>query len=210
MRVAVYDQDGAEVGDIDLADAVFAAPPLPATVHQAVVRYLANQRQGTADTKTRGQVAGGGRKPWRQKGTGHARQGSTRSPIWRKGGVAFGPHPRDFRQEMPRKARRAALRAVLSDRARGGDLLVLEDLVMQRPQTRAMVATLAALGLPASTLIVTNAADTNVYRSARNLPGTGVSHAGQLNVYEVLAHRKLVLTRAAVAKVQEVLVSAER
>ena len=204
-KVSVYNQEGQPVGEIELSDTVFGAEVNEALLHQAVVMYLANQRQGTASTKTRGEVRGGGRKPWRQKGLGRARHGSIRSPIWVGGGVVFGPKPRDYRQAMPKKARRAALRSALSAKVRDGALIVLDDLKLAQPKTKEMAGVLKRLGADRKPLIVLGERDPNVELSARNLPGAGTAQAADINVYQVLAHDPLVLTRAAVAKLEEAL-----
>ena len=202
-KVTVYNVEGQTVGEMELSDAVFGAEVNESLLHDAVVRHLANQRQGTADTKTRSEVAGGGRKPWRQKGTGRARQGSTRSPQWRHGGVVFGPHPRDFRLQMPRRSRRAALRSALSAKVAAGDLVILDQLSFAEPKTKAVTGMIGKLQLgETKTLIVTAGPDANVYKSARNLPRVGTSQAGSLNVYDVMVHGKLVMTRDAALKVE--------
>lgn len=204
-KVALYNIQGQTVGEIELSDAVFGAEVNEALLHSAVVRYLANQRQGTADTKTRSEVSGGGRKPWRQKGTGRARQGSIRAPHWRHGGVVFGPTPRDFRLEMPKKARRAALRSALSAKVNAGDLLVLDQLDIAEPKTKVVVQLLGNLKADRKALIVTPDGNVNVYKSARNIPGVNAAPATDLNVYQVLAHDKVVLTQDAVRRLEEVL-----
>ncbi|HHV56852.1 MAG TPA: 50S ribosomal protein L4 [Firmicutes bacterium] len=204
-RVPVYNLQGEAVGEIELSDSVFAVPMNSGLIHQAVVRHLANRRLGTADTKTRAEVSGGGRKPWRQKGTGRARQGSIRSPLWRHGGVAFGPHPRSYAQDMPRKMRRLALKVALSEKLRSGGLTVVEDIKLPEPKTKQMVNVLRSLGAPKKALIVTAERDELVDRSARNLPGVLASGALGLNVYDVLNHDRLIITKDAVAKVEEVL-----
>lgn len=194
------------MGDLELSETVFGAPVNEGLVHQAVVRYLANQRQGTASTKTRGEVSGGGRKPWRQKGTGRARQGSIRAPQWVGGGTVFGPKPRDYRQAMPKKARRAALRSALSSKVASGELLVLDELTFEQPKTKKMVEVLQNLkAAGASALVVTGELDRNVILSARNIPGVGTTRAGDLNVYDVVAHARLIATKDAIAKIEEVL-----
>lgn len=203
-KVAVYNREGATVGEITLSDAVFGAEVNNGLLHEVVQMYLANQRQGTSDTKTRAEVRGGGRKPWRQKGTGRARQGSIRSPQWRKGGVAFGPHPRDYGWTMPKKARRAALRQALSAKFAAGDLIVVESFELEAPKTKDVVALLTAINAPKKAYIVTGAESVNIYKSARNIPGVLSNAARNLNVYEVLNAGKLVMTREAVAKVEEV------
>lgn len=205
-RVAVYNMEGEQVGDIELKDEIFGVPVNEGLIHQAVVRYLANQRQGTVKTKTRGEVSGGGRKPWRQKGTGRARHGSIRSPIWVGGGTVFGPQPRDYRQRMPKKARRAALRSALSGKVAAGELVVLDSLALAEPKTRRMAEVLENLNARGSSaLFVTPEADRNVVLSVRNLPGVAAARAGDLNVYEVLVHEKVFVTKDAVAKIEEVL-----
>lgn len=204
-KVAVYNKEGATVGEITLSDAVFGAEVNPGLLHEVVQMYLANQRQGTSDTKTRAEVSGGGKKPWRQKGTGRARQGSTRAPHWRHGGVVFGPHPREYGWTMPKKARRAALRQALSAKVARGDLLVLDSFELEAPKTREVVALLKNLNAQGKAFIVTAEENVNIYKSARNIPGVRVNAARNLNVYEVLAGGKLVLTKDAVAKVEEVL-----
>ena len=204
-KVAVYSKEGATVGEITLSDAVFGAEVNSGLLHEVVQMYLANQRQGTSDTKTRAEVSGGGRKPWRQKGTGRARQGSIRSPQWRHGGIAFGPHPRKYGWTMPKKARRAALRQALSSKLANGELIVIDSFELEAPKTREVVALLKNLQVPGKVFIVTAEENTNVYKSARNIPGVRANAARNLNVYEVLASGKLVLTQDAVAKVEEVL-----
>jgi len=204
-KVAVYNKEGATVGEITLSDAVFGAEVNVGLMHEAAQMYLANQRQGTADTKTRAEVSGGGKKPWRQKGTGRARQGSTRAPHWRHGGIVFGPHPRKYGWSMPKKARRAALRSALSAKVAAGDLIVLDELQMEAPKTKEIVTLLKNLNATSKAFIVTAEQDINVYKSARNIPGVNANGARNLNVYEVLNAGKLVMTRDAVAKVEEVL-----
>ena len=204
-KVAVYNKEGATVGEITLSDAVFGAEVNPGLLHEAVQMYLANQRQGTHDTKTRGEVRGGGKKPWRQKGTGRARQGSIRAPQWRKGGTVFGPHPRDYGWKMPKKARRAALRQALSAKVKAGELIVVDSFDLEAPKTKEVVALLKNLKAEGKAFIVTAEENINVYKSARNIPGVRANAARNLNVYEVLASDKLVLTQDAVAKVEEVL-----
>lgn len=202
--VTVYNTEGQPVGEMELNPKVFGAEINEALMHDAVVMYLANQRVGTASTKTRGEVSGGSRKPWRQKGLGRARHGSIRSPIWVGGGVVFGPKPREWRQKMPRKARRQALRSALSAKVQAGELLVLDQLVLPEPKTREMARVLKNLQLDKA-LLVTRDPDAVVQRSARNIPGVETGVAKDLNVYQVLKYPKVVLTRDAVAAVEEVL-----
>lgn len=204
-KVAVYNLEGQQVGELELSDAVFAAPVNEALLHEAVVMYRANQRQGTADTKTRAEVAGGNKKPWRQKGTGRARHGSIRSPIWRKGGIVFGPHPRDFSYLMPKKARRAALRSALSAKVRDGEFIVVDQLALSEPKTKIVAEALKKLNAEKGALIVAADFDANVYLSARNIPGVAATAARNINVYDVLSHDRIVMTKDAVAKVEEAL-----
>lgn len=201
MQAKVYDTTASEAGTIELDDTIFSIEPNIPVMHQAMVRQLANARTGTHDTKTRGEVRGGGRKPWRQKGTGRARQGSTRSPQWKGGGVVFGPHPRSYVQAMPKKMRRLAIRSVLSAKARDEQLVIIQGLADLEPKTKNMIGLLEKL--PASqrsTLIVigpTSDQDT-VYRAAGNINNVKVIRAGVVNVHDVLKHERLLLTTEAV------------
>jgi len=205
-KVAVYNIEGEKVGDLELKDEVFGAPVNEALLHQAVVRHLANQRQGTVATKTRGEVSGGGKKPWRQKGTGRARHGSIRSPIWVGGGTVFGPQPRDYRQRLSKKARRAALRSALSGKVAAGDFIVVDEIRFDAPKSKEMARVVKNLaGDSKTTLVVTAGTDRNVALSARNIPGVDSARAGDLTVYEVLGHGKLVATREAVQLIEEAL-----
>ena len=203
MRVDVYSMTGEVVGQAELQDEVFGIIPNEGLLHQAVLRQLANARQGTADTKTRGEISGGGKKPWRQKGTGRARAGSTRAPHWRGGGVVFGPHPRSYHQDMPRKMRRLALRGALSASLAGGRVLVLDELQLTEPKTREVAQLFSNLDLEGSTLIVTPAADQAIVRSARNIPGTRILPADLLNVLDVLKHTHLVMPLAAARRIEQ-------
>lgn len=203
-KVPVYNMEGNQVGEIDLNDAIFGTEVNEPLLHQAVVRHLANQRQGTASTKVRSEVRGGGRKPWRQKGTGRARHGSTRSPIWVGGGTTFGPKPRDYRQSMPKKARRAALRSALSAKVGAGDLIVLDTLALDEPKTKLMASVLAKINAGQRPIIVTAERDATLELSARNIPGVVLREAHGLSVYDVLSHPKLIITKDGVAKVEEV------
>jgi len=204
-KVAVYNTQGEQVGEIDLKDEIFGAPVNEAVLHEVMVMYQANRRRGTHDTKTRAEVAGGGRKPWRQKGTGRARHGSIRSPIWRGGGIVFGPHPRDYSYQVPKKVRRLALKSALSSRVREGKLLVLDRLELDAPRTKEMVRILDNLQIKDSALVVTGEKNENVVKSARNLPGIMSTEASLLNAYDILRHGTVVMTRDAVARVEEVL-----
>ena len=203
MQVPVYSMAGEVVKHIDISDDVFALPVNEAVVHQAVVRQLANARQGTASTKTRSEVAGSKQKMFRQKHTGRARAGSIRSPLRRGGGVTFGPKPRSYRQAMPKKMRRLALRCVLSAKAGGKELMVLDELRLEEPKTKEMVKILAALGIEDSALIATGEPVENVVISARNLPGVKTIPANLLNVVDITSHKMLLLTEAAVRQVEQ-------
>ncbi|HHW44559.1 50S ribosomal protein L4 [Desulfofundulus thermobenzoicus] len=203
--VALYNTSGEQVGEIQLNDQVFGVPVHRSVLHDAVVHYLAGRRLGTHDTKTRGEVRGGGRKPWRQKGTGRARHGSIRSPIWRKGGTVFGPHPRDYSYRLPRKVRRLALKSALSAKVEDGKILVLDELKLPQPRTKDMVRILGNLKVDDKALVVTADREETVFKSARNIPGVKPLPADGLNVYDLLAHNTLVITRDAVTRVEEVL-----
>ena len=205
MQVSVFDTTAKDAGTIELDDTIFAIEPNVAVMHQAFLRQRANARLGTSNTLTRGQVSGGGRKPWRQKGTGRARQGSTRSPQWKGGGVVFGPHPRSYRQDMPKKMRRLAIRSVLSVKARDEQLLVIKGIDQLEPKTKAMIALLSALpGSQRSTLIVIGPGEEQgvVHRAAGNLENVKVIRAGYVNVRDVLKHERLLLTTEAVETIQ--------
>ncbi|GIW07852.1 MAG: 50S ribosomal protein L4 [Dehalococcoidia bacterium] len=210
MEVSVRNLAGEVVSTIDVLDSVFGAAINAPLIYQAAVRYNANQRQGTRDTKTRGEVVGGGAKPYRQKGTGRARQGSIRAPHYRKGGVVFGPHPRDFSQRMPVKMRRAALRSALSGKLADAELLVVEDLTLAEPKTRLMVEALQRLGVTRTAVLVTGELDPLVIRSARNIPGVDITYAKVLNIGDVLKHRYVVMTVDAVRRVEDRLKPPER
>jgi large subunit ribosomal protein L4 len=192
-EIALYNKEGKEVGTLPLPESVFGVQPSLPLVHQAVVAEEANRRQGTADTKQRGEVRGGGKKPWRQKGTGRARAGSTRSPLWRHGGTIFGPQPRDYSYKMPKKAWRAALCLAISDRAKNGKLFIVESLDLSEPKTKAAKAALVKLGVEHA-LIVTSEADGKFLLAARNLAAHKVLAIEGLNVYDVLNYRELVMT----------------
>ncbi|HEY78486.1 MAG TPA: 50S ribosomal protein L4 [Dehalococcoidia bacterium] len=203
MQLPVYNLAGEPVSEIDVSDSVFLVPFNGAVVHQAMVRQMANARQGTASTKTRGEVAYSTRKLFRQKHTGNARAGSRRSPLRRGGGVTFGPQPRSYRQAMPRKMRRLALRCLLSAKAGDGELKVVEQLTLDQPRTREMVKILSTLGAEESALIVTEAPEGNVIKSAQNLSGIKTIPAGLLNVVDLLSYRILLMTVAAVRRVEQ-------
>ena len=203
MEVPVYSLTGEVVKHIEISDDVFGVPFNQAVVHQAMVRQRANARQGTASTKTRGEVSGSTRKLYAQKHTGHARAGSIRSPLRRGGGIIFGPKPRSYRQAMPKKMRQLALRCVLSAKAGDGELMILEQLKLDEPRTKEMVRILAALGVDSSALIATSEPEENVVKSARNLPGAKTIPASLLNVIDILSYKMLLMTEAAVRKVEQ-------
>ena len=203
MQLPVYSLGGEIVRQIEVSDRLFAEPFNEAVVHQAMVRQQANARQGTASTKTRSEVAGSTRKLFRQKHTGSARAGSIRSPLRRGGGVVFGPKPRSYRQAMPKKMRRLALRCMLSAKARDGELKVIESLELAEPKTREMARILAALGVDSSALIVTGGPETNVAKSARNLSLVKAMPASILSVIDLLSYRVLLMTESAVRKAEE-------
>lgn len=203
-KVAVYNTEGKQVGEIDLKDEIFGAEVNQPLLHQAVQVYLANQRQGTQSAKTRAEVRGGGRKPWRQKGTGRARQGSIRSPQWTGGGVVFAPKPRDYSQRLPKKMRRQAMLSALSSKAANNEIMVLDSLVMDRPKTAFISAMLKNLNVDKKVLIVVKGGDEVVAKSARNIPGVKTAFAGSLNVYDILKYDTFLITRDAVQEVEEV------
>lgn len=203
-KVALYNTEGSKVGDIDLNDDIFGIEPNEGVVHETVVMQLASLRRGTSSTKSRGEVRGGGRKPWRQKGTGRARVGSSRSPIWRGGAITFGPKPRDYKYNIPKKKRRLALKSVLSAKVIDGEIVVLDQLAISEPKTKDVIAILSNFEAK-KTLIVTADSDENVSKSARNIPGVKSLAAASLNVYDIINHDKLIITKDAVSKVEEVL-----
>ena len=203
-NVAVYDIANKQVGDIELNDNIFGVEMNAGLLHQAVIMQLAAQRLGTHATKTRGFVRGGGRKPWKQKGTGRARSGSTRSPLWVGGGTVFGPHPRKYAFTMPRKQRRLALKCALSDKVKSGDLIVLDQLSFDAPKTRQMVEVLKSFDAPKKALFITADEAEAVEKSARNIPGVKAITALGLNVQDILNHGKLFVTKDAVARIEEV------
>jgi large subunit ribosomal protein L4 len=205
MRISVRNMAGDTVDEVELRDDIFGLEPHQAAVHQAVVRQMANARLGTSNTKTRSEVSGGGRKPWRQKGTGRARQGSIRAPHWRKGGIVFGPHPRSYRKRMPRKMRRLALKSVLSAKARDASIVLLDDLSLGQPKTRDLLAMLDSLDVRSSALIMLAERDDNVAKSARNIPDVKTIRANCLNVVDILNYDALVLPLSSLAVIEEIL-----
>ena len=202
-EVSVLNMEGSEVGKITLSDAVFGVEVKENLVHQAVVNQLANNRQGTQKAKTRSEVRGGGRKPWRQKGTGHARQGSTRSPQWTGGGVVFAPTPRDYSFKMNKKEKRAALKSVLTDRVNEGKLVVVDELKFDAPKTKEFARVLANLKAE-DALVVLSENDLNTVKSANNIPTVQTALTNTINVYDILKHDVLVIEKAAVEKIEEV------
>jgi len=205
MNVKVYNQSGQEVGTVDLKPEVFEIEPNEAVVHQYVVNYLARQRQGNASTKERGDVSGGGRKPWRQKGTGRARAGTTRSPLWRGGGTVFGPHTRSYGSNMPRKMRRLAIRSVLADKAQSERIRVLDELKLGEIKTKTMAGVMASLELnDRKCLILDEGRNENAQLSCRNLAGVKYCRAVLANGYDLLDADIVVFTKAGLEKVQEV------
>lgn len=208
MNYKVYDMKGAEAGTIELNDGIFAVPVNPIVIHEAVKQYLANQRQGTQSTLTRTEVRGGGRKPWRQKGTGRARQGSIRAPQWTHGGVALGPKPRSYRITMNKKAKRLALKSAFASKVAAEEFIVVDSLAFDAPKTKKMVEVLAALNAAGKkALIVVDAkSDANdiVISSARNIEGVKTLYVNTLNVYDIIKHDVLIMTKDAVNKTEEV------
>jgi len=203
-KVAVLNMAGENVGEITLSDAVFGIEPNTSAMHAAVVNYLANQRQGTQSTLTRAKVSGGGRKPWRQKGTGHARQGSTRAPQWRHGGVALGPKPRDYSYTINRKLKRLALKSALSSKVADNEIKVLDKIELDEYKTKKIVDMLNAIDSGKKVLIVLPEVDEKVVVSARNIPGVKTTIVGSLNVYDILNCDTFVVLKDAVTAIEEV------
>ena len=201
----VVDMNGQHVSEIELSDAVFGITPNEKAVHIAVVNFLANQRQGTQNTKIRMEVSGGGKKPWRQKGTGHARQGSTRAPQWTHGGVALGPKPRSYSYHINDKVKRLAVLSVLSDKAASGNLIVVDKLAVEDYKTKAVVAMLNAVGAGKKNLVVNDTVDAMFVKSAANIPGVKTTFTGSVNTYDVLNADKLIISVDAAKKLEEVL-----
>ena len=202
--VSIYDMTGKQTGSMELNADIFGIEPNVAVMHSAVINYLANQRQGTQSTKTRSEVSGGGRKPWRQKGTGHARQGSTRSPQWTHGGIALGPKPRSYRFALPKKVRRLALKSAFSSKVMADEMLVLESLSLEEIKTKTIVNMLNALGADRKVLLVLPEKDEKIVLSARNIPGVKTALVNTLNVYDILNCDKFIVVKDAVAQLEEV------
>ena len=202
--IAVVDMEGKKVGTVDLSDSIFGIQPNEAVMHQVVLSYLAAQRQGTQSALTRSEVSGGGRKPWRQKGTGRARQGSTRAPQWTHGGIVFAPKPRDYRFTVNKKERRLALKSALSVKAAENEIIVVDSIKTDEYKTKKMVAMLNAIGAEKKTLIVLPEVDSMVIMSAKNIPGVKTAQVNTINVYDILNADKLVIAKDAVSKIEEV------
>ena len=203
--VDIIDATRKKTGEMVLIDELFGVPPRKSLVHEALVMQLANARQGTANTKTRHFVSGGGVKPFRQKGTGRARAGSSRSPLWRGGGIIFGPHPRDYSYTMPKKAVRQAIASILSSKLKDGELLVVDKLSVSGPKTKEAAALIKGLGLTGNTMILTTGEDKNLYLAARNIAGITVCRVENVNVFDLLKYKNLVSDRQAMEKLQEVM-----
>ena len=203
-KVALYDIKGNTIGDVELSEAVFGQEVKTSVLHQVVVNQLANQRQGTQSTKTRSEVRGGGIKPWRQKGTGRARQGSIRATQWIKGGIALGPKPRDYRYSVNKKLKTVALKSALSAKVAENELIVVDAIEFDAIKTKQVAEMLKALKVDSKALIVTNEKNDNVVKSARNIEGVATTFMGSLNVYDILKHDVMVITKDAVSKIEEV------
>ncbi len=203
-NVAVLDMAGKKVGTIDLSDAIFAIEPNEAVMHDMVVNYLANQRQGTQSALTRSEVSGGGKKPWRQKGTGRARQGSTRAPHWTHGGVAFAPKPRDYRFTVNKKVRRLAMKSALSAKCAAEEIIILDSIAMTEYKTKVVADMLKAVGAEKKVLIVLPEVNNFVIKSAANIEGVKTAQVNTINVYDILNADKLIIVKDAVAKIEEV------
>ena len=203
-KANLYDMAGKQIGEIELSEAIFGVEPNQAVVHEAVKNHLGNCRQGTQSALTRAEVSGGGKKPWRQKGTGHARQGSTRAPQWTHGGIVFAPKPRDYSYVLNKKVKRLALKSVLSAKAAEGRLVVIDSIKMNEIKTAVFRKFLDAVKVDGKAVVVTSAVDQTVVKSARNIPGVLTTPAAQLSVYDIINARYLVVDQAALAKIEEV------
>ena len=204
LKTNVYDMNGKQVGEVELSEAVFGIEPNESVVHDVVKNHLANCRQGTQSALTRAEVSGGGKKPWKQKGTGHARQGSTRAPQWTHGGIVFAPKPRDYSYTLNKKVRRLALKSVLSAKAQSADIVVIDEIKMDSIKTKTFKTFLNAVGADCKALVVTAENNEVVVKSAANIPGVQVAFANVINVYDILNAKKLVVDKAALAKIEEV------
>lgn len=203
-QISVFDMKGSKVSDLELNDKVFGIEPNAAVMHAMVVNYLANQRQGTQSTLTRTEVSGGGRKPWRQKGTGHARQGSIRAPQWVHGGVALGPKPRDYSYSLNKKEKRLAMKSALSSKVAESEMVVVDSIALEAYKTKTVVEMLKALGADKKALIVTEGVDAKLIKSAANIPGVKTTTVNTLCVYDILNCDKFIVVKDAVAKIEEV------
>lgn len=203
LTLDLFNKEAVKVGDIELNENIFGVEINTNAMHQVVVAQLANKRQGTQSAKTRAEVRGGGIKPWRQKGTGRARQGSIRSPQWIHGGIVFAPKPRDYRMSIPKSMRRVAFKSALSAKVAENEMIVIDSLEFDSPKTKAMLEILSAFGAK-KTLIVVETSNENIYKSARNIPGVQVSPVNNLNVYDILKYEKFIVTKDAVSKIEEV------
>lgn len=203
-KVSVFDMAGKQVSDLELSEAIFGIEPNEAVLHEVIKNYLAHQRQGTQSTKTRTEVRGGGKKPWRQKGTGHARHGSIRSPIWKGGGVALGPKPRDYTYSLNKKVRKLALKSALSQKAIEENIVVVDDIKFDEYKTKAFIEMLKALNVDKKALIVMPDAVDKVIKSANNIPGIKTTLVNTLNAYDILNHDKFIVVKEAVALIEEV------
>ena len=204
LKTNVYDMNGKQVGEVELSEAIFGIEPNESVVHDVVKNHLANCRQGTQSALTRAEVSGGGKKPWNQKGTGHARQGSTRAVQWTHGGVAFAPKPRDYSYALNKKVRRLALKSALSAKAQSEDIVVIDEIKMDEIKTKKFAGFLSAVNADGKALVVTAEVNENVVLSARNLPGVKTAFANIINVYDILNAKKLIVDKAALAKIEEV------
>jgi len=203
-QVTMMKMDGTEAGNIELKDEIFAIDVNQHAVHAVIVNYLANQRQGTQSAKTRAEVRGGGRKPFRQKGTGRARQGSSNSPNQIGGGIVFAPKPRDYRYTLPKKLRRLAMKSALSSKVQEKEIIVLDGLKLEEPKTKTMVSILKNINAGKKALIITDIKDENLVRSTSNIPGVKATMVGEMNVYDIVNHKSLILTKEAVNRIEEV------
>lgn len=201
--VDVFDMNGKVVSKMELSETIFGIKPNKVVMHMAVVNYLANQRQGTQSTLTRSEVRGGGKKPWRQKGTGHARQGSIRAPQWRHGGVALGPKPRDYSYSINKKVKRLAIKSALSSKIISNNFIVLDSLSFEEYKTKQMIEVLSKLGVDKKTLIVMSEPDNKIKKSAANIPGVTTTLVNTINVYDILNHEKLIIVKDAINKIEE-------
>jgi large subunit ribosomal protein L4 len=207
-EIPLYNMEGKKTGSLPVSEEIFDAPVNESVMHQALIRQMANMRRGTHSTKTRGEVAGGGRKPWRQKGTGRARHGSIRSPLWKGGGVTFGPKPRDYSQSMPKTMRRLALCGALTTKVMDQKMIALEDLKFEAPRTKQFIEMMEKLEVPQSTLFLIDGRNFEVEKSASNIQGVKIITLDTINIYDILKYEKLVATKDAIQHLEEVLVYA--